>query len=240
MKAKLGVYLTREVIKMLAKVLSFGLIGIEAYPVEIEIDVSNGLPAINLVGLLDASVKESKERVKSAIKNSGFKWPGERITINLAPSDIRKEGSCFDLAIALGILSATCQINSERLQNYYILGELSLDGAVRPTKGILPISIALSKSKIKNIILPSDNSKEASIVSDICVWPIKTLRQAVELLNSPEMFTPFKCDLQEILKNNYRYQVDFSEVKGQYYAKRALEVAVSGGHNILMTWTQYC
>lgn len=234
MKAELGVYLTREVIKMLAKVLSFGLIGIEAYPVEIEIDVSNGLPAINLVGLLDASVKESKERVKSAIKNSGFKWPRERITINLAPSDIRKEGSCFDLAIALGILSATCQINSERLQNYYILGELSLDGAVRPTKGILPISIALSKSKIKNIILPSDNSKEASIVSDICVWPIKTLRQAVELLNSPEMFTPFKCDLQEILKNNYRYQVDFSEVKGQYYAKRALEVAVSGGHNVLL------
>jgi len=157
---------------MLAKVCSFGLLGIEAYPVEIEVDVSRGLPAVTLVGLADATIKESKERVKSAIKNSGFDWPSERITVNLAPSDIKKEGACFDLAIALGILSATGQLNGERLTENYILGELSLDGSLRPIRGTLSICIAVAKSKIKNIIIPTRNAKEAGIISEIGVFPL--------------------------------------------------------------------
>jgi len=227
---------------MLAKALSFGLLGIEAYPIEIEVDVSRGLPAVTLVGLADTAIRESRERVKSAIKNSGFDWPSEKITISLAPSDIKKEGPSFDLAIALAILSATQQLNNQNLKNYYVLGELSLDGSLRPTRGILPISIAISKSlpagqsdHIKNIIVPFYNAKEAAIVSDVCVWPLKTLRESVEFLNNPDTVKPCKLDLEELFKHNSNnYPVDFSEVRGQYLAKRALEVAVAGGHNILL------
>ena len=231
---------------MLAKALSFGLLGIEAYPIEIEVDVSRGLPAVTLVGLADTAIRESRERVKSAIKNSGFDWPSEKITISLAPSDIKKEGASFDLAIALAILSATQQLNNQNLKNYYVLGELSLDGSLRPTRGILPISIAISKSlpagqsdHIKNIIVPFYNAKEAAIVSDVCVWPLKTLRESVEFLNNPDTVKPCKLDLEELFKHNSNnYPVDFSEVRGQYLAKRALEVAVAGGHNILTMWQQ--
>ena len=143
---------------MLAKVNSFVVLGIEAYPVEIEVDVARGLPAMALVGLADAAIKESKERVKSAIKNSGFLWPGERITVSLAPAYVKKEGACLDLAIALGILAATGQMSAETLKDYYLLGELSLDGSLRTIRGSLPISMAASRTNIKNIITPLNST----------------------------------------------------------------------------------
>jgi magnesium chelatase family protein len=218
---------------MLAKVLSFGLSGIEAYPIEIEIDVAGGLPATTIVGLADTSVRESRERVKSAIKNAGYTWPAQRITVSLAPSDIKKEGANFDLPIALGILVATGQISWQNLPEYYILGELALDGNIRPVKGGLAVSIAMRRQEIKNLLIPPENAKEAAMIKDICVWPVKSLREAVELLNNPQGRAPLKIDPEASFKDTSAYPVDYSEVKGQNFAKRALEVAVSGRHNIL-------
>ncbi|MDO9572859.1 MAG: YifB family Mg chelatase-like AAA ATPase [Candidatus Omnitrophota bacterium] len=219
---------------MISKTYSFGLLGLEPYPVEIEIDVANGLPTITIVGLADTAIKESKERVRSAIKNSGFNWPAQRITINLSPSDIKKEGACFDLAIAMGILAATGQINNAPLENYYFLGELSLDGQIKPVHGVLAISLAVAKTLRKNIILPEENIKEAAIIPEISAWPLKSLKEVIQFLVDPALKQPFKLSSEQFLKGNTNYTIDFSEVKGQFFAKRALEVAVSGGHNIIL------
>lgn len=219
---------------MLAKVYSFGLQGLEAYPIEIEVDVSPGLPKVTVVGLADAAIKESKERVKSAIKNSGFAWPQERITISLAPSNIKKEGASFDLGIALGILCASKQINHANLENLFILGELSLNGNLRRIQGTLPIASALSKHISKEIILPHINANEAALANNILIRPAKTLKEVVEFLNNPETIKPFSADPQEFFAHNPAYPLDFAEVKGQNAAKRAIEIAVCGGHNLLM------
>lgn len=219
---------------MLAKVRSYGLLGIEAYPVEIEVDVSFGLPAVTLVGLADTAIRESKERVKAAIKNSGFQWPQERITVSLAPSDLKKEGASFDLAIALGVLAASEQLDPEKLKDYYIFGELSLDGLIRPVKGILPIGLAITQSEKKQALVPQENSREAAMVSGMKAFAVGNLRQTVELLHNPQIAKPLQADFTNLCKKQAQYQIDFSEIKGQYAAKRALEVAVAGGHNILM------
>jgi len=219
---------------MISKVNSFGLLGLEAYPVEIEIDVAKGLPAVTLVGLADTAIKESRERVRSAIKNSGFKWPAQRITVNLAPSDIKKEGACFDLPIALGILASSGQINGDLLSNYAFLGELSLDGQIRPVRGILVISLAMANSSVNNLVLPAENAKEAGIVPNLSGWPQNNLKETVQFLTDPLLKRPFKLTPEQVLEVNANYDLDFSEVRGQYFAKRALEVAVSGGHNIVL------
>jgi len=219
---------------MLAKIFTFGLLGIEAYPVEIEVDVARGLPAVTIVGMADTAIRESKERVKTAIKNSGFSWPAERITVSLAPSNIKKEGSSFDLAIALGVLAASGQVDTANLKDYFILGELSLDGLVRPVRGLLSIGLAAAKNEGAKILTPAVNACEAAVVSGINVFGIKSLKQAIEVIYGTHLLKPLKLDFAETFSQSLNYPVDFAEVKGQRQARRALEVAVAGGHNILM------
>ncbi|MEK7395844.1 MAG: YifB family Mg chelatase-like AAA ATPase [Candidatus Poribacteria bacterium] len=219
---------------MLAKVQSGAVLGIDAYIVKVELDITEGLPYFNTVGLPDTSVKESKDRVAAAIKNSGFRFPMKRITANLAPADVRKEGSAFDLPLAIAVLSAFGQVSMENLDEFAILGELSLDGGIRPVKGALPIAISVRNAGITGLILPKDNVKEASVVSGINIYPAENLRQVVDFLNKDEIIAPFSYDIADAFAKGSEYSVDFFDVKGQEHVKRALEVAASGGHNIIM------
>jgi magnesium chelatase family protein len=182
---------------MLAKVQSGAVLGIDAYIVKVELDITEGLPYFNTVGLPDTSVKESKDRVASAIKNSGFRFPMKRITANLAPADIRKEGSAFDLPLAIAVLSAFGQISMENLDEFAILGELSMDGSIRPVKGALPIAISVRNAGITGLILPKDNVKEASVVGGINIYPAENLRQVVDFLNKDEVIAPFNYDIAD-------------------------------------------
>ena len=226
---------------MLAKVQSFVVSGLQAYPVSAEVDVSHGLPSITIVGLPDNAVKESKERVRSAIKNSGYKFPAERITVNLSPADLKKGGAFCDLAIALGILAATGQIDSSLLEKYVILGELSLDGSLQPVKGSITVAMALKKKteKFLGIVLPLANAREAAMVDEIGIYPVKNLNQAVQFLKDPAFLKPYILDKGSIRAEINHYEIDFSEVKGQAQIKRGLEVASAGGHNVLLVGTQY-
>ena len=219
---------------MLSKINSFGILGIEAFPVEIEVDITFGLPVTNVVGLPDTSIKESKVRIKSAIKNSGFSFPRDRITVNLAPADIKKEGTIFDLAIALGILASSGQIDKNLLQNHIILGELSLEGKLRPIKGALPIAMKMDSAKIRNLILPLVNAKEAALIKGIKVFGVESIKETINLLSSGNNISPTKVDIDTIIQSMQIYDIDFCDVKSQLMTKRALEVAVAGGHNILM------
>ncbi len=218
---------------MLARVLSSAVLGVDGYIVEVEVDVASGLPAFMTVGLAEGAVKESKDRVKSAIKNSGYEFPPDRITVNLAPADIKKEGTAFDLPIAVGIMAATGSIPKETLDDYLVLGELSLDGRIKYIKGALPSTLS-AKGAYKGVILPKENALEAGVVRDIDVIPVKSLPDVVEFLGGRKMIKPTEVDLQGIFEADVTYSVDFDEVKGQEHGKRALEIAAAGGHNLIM------
>jgi magnesium chelatase family protein len=216
------------------KVLSMSVIGMDSYPVFVEVDVSQGLPQFATVGLPDASVKESRDRIKAAIKNSGYSFPRSHVTVNLAPADIRKEGTGFDLPIAVGILAAEELIKESALQNGLFVGELSLDGSIKGVRGILSAVFKARESGIQSVFVPEENALEAAMVEGINIYGVKTLPDVVEFLSGRHSILPLRLDTTDLFRQNRHYDIDFSEIKGQKLALRALEIAAAGGHNVLM------
>lgn len=216
---------------MFSRLRSVGLFGIESYMIEVEADVSTGLPAFDIVGLPDTAVKESRDRVRAAVKNCGFKFPVGRITVNLAPADLKKEGSIYDLPVLIAILKASGQLKAA-LDDSIFVGELSLDGKTRKTGGVLAIAITAFKNGIKNVFVPKENSAEAAVIEGLNIYGVEDVKQLIDHITGkkPIEITP----KTEIAPEQFNTALDFSEVKGQLAAKKALEIAAAGGHNILI------
>ncbi|HET9418377.1 MAG TPA: YifB family Mg chelatase-like AAA ATPase, partial [Chthoniobacterales bacterium] len=219
---------------MLAKIYSAALYGVDAYEVEVEVNGAHGDPKIFIVGLPDTAVKESLHRVTTAVNNSGYRWPRGRTTVNLAPADIKKEGPSFDLPIALGMISVTEELDSSPFENFSFVGELALDGTVRAVKGVLPVALEARRRGKRGLFVPQANALEAAMVEKIDIYGVQNLRQTFDFLRGEIALLPTRADLTKFFATHQDYDVDFSDVKGQGHVKRAIEVAVAGGHNILM------
>jgi magnesium chelatase family protein len=219
---------------MLAKIYSAAVYGVDAYEVEIEVNAGRGNPKVVVVGLPDAAVKESRDRVWTAVNNSGYRWPRGRTTINLAPADIKKEGPSFDLPIALGMGAVSEELNTSAFEKFSFVGELALDGSIRPVKGVLPVALEARRRGKQALFVPQANALEAAMVNKIDIYGVHNLRETFQFLRGELPLLPTRGDLSGFFATHQSYDVDFADVKGQGHVKRAIEVAVAGGHNILM------
>ena len=219
---------------MLTKVYGSAVVGVHGVLVTVEVNIDRGI-AYHLVGLPDSAIRESGFRISAALKNSGYKFPGKKITVNMAPADLRKEGASYDLTIALGILAASGQICCSRFQDFLIMGELSLDGSINPINGVLPISLMARKEHFKGIILPYQNRLEASLVEELEIYPMRNLREVVRFLGEKQVFKPFQYEQEnDKAKGQHDADLDFADVKGQSLVKRCMEIAAAGGHNLML------